>query len=70
VPEPVTGEPVTLNCVGRLKPTLVTLPEPLPVPQAVPVLLMYPLLSICRQLWPLDVAKPGKRIEVEPVKAA
>ncbi len=46
-------------------------PEPpLPVPQAVPVLVMKPELSTCRQKWPLDAAMPGNWIAPVPVNEA
>lgn len=33
VPEEVTGPPVTLNVLGMERPTLVTVPPPLPPPE-------------------------------------
>jgi hypothetical protein len=39
-------------------------------PQAEPVFVIYPELSICRQLWPLVASSPGNRIAVVPVKLA
>jgi hypothetical protein len=43
---------------------------PLPDPQATPVLVIYPELSICTQLCPLLAARPGNAIDVGPVKLA
>jgi hypothetical protein len=54
--------------LGALK--LVTVPAPLPLPQAEPVFVMNPELSICKQLCPLDAASPGSLIDVVPENPA